>query len=163
MANLHQDFFWDKMSDFINAGFWVVLPLEQMWALGKDLCLFPLVVKEEINHQPWVIVNHTWFSMNDHTMVELLPEVMQFSGALSCILWLLRHANPSKGPVYLAKYNISDGFYQIFLNPEDTLKLSVLMPHYEGELQLVAVPLSLTMRRWVLPPSPQCSAWPPRL
>ena len=29
-ANLHQDFLWDKMADFINAGFWVVLPLEQV-------------------------------------------------------------------------------------------------------------------------------------
>ena len=145
------------MSDFIDAGFWVVLPLEQVQALGKDLCLSPLMVKEEINHQPWVIVDHMWFGMNDHIMVEQLPEVMQFGRALSHILWLLWHADPSKGLVYLAKYNISNGFYQMFLNLEDTLKLSVLMPHYKGELQLVAVLLSLTMG-WVSSPLTFCMA-----
>ena len=31
-ANLHQDFLCNEMADFINAGFWVVLPLEQVGA-----------------------------------------------------------------------------------------------------------------------------------
>ena len=48
LANLHWDFLWDEMLDFIDAGFWVVLPLEQVQELGKDLHLSPLVVKEEI-------------------------------------------------------------------------------------------------------------------
>ena len=41
--------------------------------------------------------------------------------------------------------DLSDGFYWMFLDPAESLKLSVLMPHYEGELQLVAIPLSTTM------------------
>ena len=82
---------------------------------------------------------------------------MPFSGALCHILWLLCHANPSEGLFYLAKYSISDGFYWMFLNLEDTLKLSILMPCYEGEPQLVAVPLSLTMR-WVSSPPTFCMA-----
>ena len=48
----------------------------------------------------------------------------------------------------MAMYDISDGFYQMFLDPKDSLKLSILIPHYEGELQLVAIPLS-TMMGWV--------------
>ena len=40
------------MADFINAGFWVVLPLEQVRSLGKDFCLLPVAVKEEVNHHP---------------------------------------------------------------------------------------------------------------
>ena len=51
-ANLHWDFLQDEMADFINAGFWVVLPLEQVQGLGKDFCLSPIVVKEEVNHWP---------------------------------------------------------------------------------------------------------------
>ena len=81
-------------------------------------------------------------------MVELPPEVMQFGGALSRILWLLQHADPAEGPVYMAKFDISDGFYRLFLDPDDAPKLAVLMPKYDGEPQLVAVPLSLTMG-WV--------------
>ena len=93
-------------------------------------------------------MDHTWFGVNNHTMVELPPKVMQFGGTLSCILWLLQHANPDEGPVYMAKFNISNGFYRLFLDPDDAPKLAVLMPKYNGEPQLVAVPLSLTMG-WV--------------
>ena len=77
------------MADFIDAGFWVVLPLEQVQGLGKDFCLSPVAVKEEVNRWPQVIIDHTWFRVNDHTVVELPSEVMQFGGALSHILWLL--------------------------------------------------------------------------
>ena len=48
----------------------------------------------------------------------------------------------------MAKFNISNGFYCLFLDSDNAPKLAVLMPKYDGELQLVAVPLSLTMG-WV--------------
>ena len=35
------------MADFIEAGFWVVLPLDQVQSLGHDLQLSPLSVKDE--------------------------------------------------------------------------------------------------------------------
>ena len=57
----------------------------------------------------------------------------------------------------MAKFDISDGFYRLFLDPDDAPKLAVLMPKYEGEPQLVAVPLSLTMG-WVSSPPTFCTA-----
>ena len=45
----------------------------------------------------------------------------------------------------------------MFLHPEDMLKLSILMPCYKGEPQLVAVPLSTTMG-WVSSPPTFCMA-----
>ena len=45
----------------------------------------------------------------------------------------------------------------MFLLPEDTLKLSVLMPCYEGEPKLIAVLLSTTMG-WVSSPPTFCMA-----
>ena len=81
-ANLHWEFLWTKMADFINAGFWVMLPLEQVCSLGKDFRLSLMAVKEEINHWLRVIIDHTWFRVNEHTVVELPSEVMQFGGAL---------------------------------------------------------------------------------
>ena len=145
------------MANFIDAGFWVVLPLTQVRSLAKDFRLSPVVVKEEVNCRPRVIVDHTWFGVNNHTVVELPREVMQFGGALSRILWLLRHADPNHGLVYMAKYVLSDGFYRMFLDPAGSLKLSVLMPRYDGEPQLVAIPLS-TMMRWVSSPPTFCAA-----
>ena len=57
----------------------------------------------------------------------------------------------------MLKYDFSDGFYQMSLDPADSLKLSILMPCYEGELQLVAIPLS-TMMGWVSSPPMFCTA-----
>ena len=57
----------------------------------------------------------------------------------------------------MAKFDISDGFYRLFLDPDDAPKLAVLMPKYTGEPQLVAVPLSLTMG-WVSSPPTFCAA-----
>ena len=45
----------------------------------------------------------------------------------------------------MSKYDLTDGFYRIFLAPDDALKLTIMMPHYDGETQLAAMPLSLTM------------------
>ena len=75
-ANLHHDFLQTEMADFINASFWVMLPLEQVRSLGKDFRLSLVAVKEEVNRCPWVIVDHTWFGINGHTMGELPSEVM---------------------------------------------------------------------------------------
>ena len=97
------------------------------------------------------------FGVNDHTVVKLPPKVMQFGGALSHILWLLHHMDPNEGPVYLAKFDISDGFYYLCLEPDDAPKLAVLMPKYDEEPQLIAVPLSLTMG-WVSSPPTFCPA-----
>ena len=53
----------------------------------------------------------------------------------------------------MAKFDISDGFYHLFLEPNNAPKLAMLMPRYEGEPQLVAVPLSLTLGWVSLPPT----------
>ena len=61
-ANLHRDFLRDEMADFINAGFWVVLPLRQVRALGKDMRLSPLAVKDEVNRRPHMV----WYQQTHH-------------------------------------------------------------------------------------------------
>ena len=53
----------------------------------------------------------------------------------------------------MSKYDLMDGFYHIFLAPDDALKLAIMMPHYDGEVQLAAVPLSLTMGWTKSPPT----------
>jgi hypothetical protein len=142
-ATLHQNFLCREFTDFIEAGFWVVLPLEQLCTLPDgDLRLSPMAVKEEFNRRPRVIIDHTWFGVNEHTIAELPKEVMQFGGTLPRLLWLLRHADPAKGKVFLSKYDIDNGFCRLFLDADYTLKLATLLPRYAGEEQLLAVPLA---------------------
>lgn len=67
------------------------------------------------------------------------------------MLLFVRHANLKFGPVKLSKIDIKDGFYWAQLKAGDAPQLACLMPKAEGELQLVAVPLTLPMG-WVESP-----------
>ena len=157
-ALVHRQFLRGEFADFIEAGFWVVLPLKQLLALpDADLRLSPMAVKDEFNRRPRVIIDHTWFGVNEHTIAELPKEVMQFGGTLPRLLWILRHANPAKGQVYLSKFDIDNGFYRMFLDADDALKLAAIMPRYDGEEQLIAVPLAQTMG-WTNSPPTFCAA-----
>ena len=103
-----------------------------------------------------MIVDHTWCSVNDHTVPDLPHEVMQFGGTLPRILWLLWHADLSAGPIYLSIYDIMDGFYCMFLKANDALRLVITMPSYDNEPPLLAIPLSLTMG-WTNSPPTFCA------
>jgi len=56
-------------------------------------------------------------------------------------------------PVYLSKFDIKDGFYRLFLAANDCPRLSIILPLYPDEEQLVAIPLACTMGWTQLPPS----------
>jgi hypothetical protein len=50
------------------------------------------------------------------------------------------HADPKYGPVYLAKYDIKDGFYRMMIRARDALAPHRHPPKYDGKEQMVAVP-----------------------
>ena len=52
----------------------------------------------------------------------------------------------------MSKYDLTDGFFWIFLALDNTLKLAIMMAHYNRETQLAAMPLSLTMGWTKSPP-----------
>ena len=52
------------------------------------------------------------------------------------------------GPVHLAKIDIADGFYRVWLRLEDIPKLGVVLPTSPGQPALIAFPLTLPMG-WV--------------
>jgi hypothetical protein len=118
----------------------------------------PAAVKDERERKPRLLCNHSWPwlgwpSVNKTTVANAPPEAMQFGRALPRILWLLRHANPKFGPARLAKYDVKDGFYHLFLRALDCLCLALVLPKYEGKTQLVAISLACTMG-WVQSPPP---------
>ena len=84
------------------------------------------------------------------------PEAMQFGGALPRLLYLARHQNPKFDLLKGSKHDVKDGFYRMFLNLKDCLRLSLVLPKYEGEDQLTAVPMSCTMG-WVQSPPTFCT------
>ena len=48
---------------------------------------------------------------------------------------------------------MKDGFYRMFLRARDLLRLALVLPKYEGEPQLIGIPMSSTMGWMQSPPS----------
>jgi hypothetical protein len=154
-ATEHRDFIREEMADFVESGFYAVLPYSAVRHL-PGLRLSPLGIKEERDRRARLVVDHTWFLINQHTLEWTTKEAMQFGGALYRILAKIYHADPKYGPVYLAKYDIKDGFYRMMIRARDALALTVILPKYDGEEQMVAVPLVLTMG-WINSPPTFCA------
>jgi hypothetical protein len=57
----------------------------------------------------------------------------------------------------MSKIDISDGFYRIWLEVDKALALAVVLPQYNDELPLMAIPLTLPMG-WVESPPTFCTA-----
>ena len=158
-ANEHSTFLREEMAELIESKFWAVLPYDLIRHL-EELMLSPAAVKEERERKPRLLCDHSWpwpwGSTNESTVAHAPPEAMQFGGALHRLLYLVRHANPKFGPVRANKQDIKDAFYRMFLRALDCLHLALILPRYEGETQLVAVPLATTMG-WVQSPPTFCA------
>ena len=76
---------------------------------------------------------------------------MQFGRTLWRLLYHIHHANSKYGSVFMSKVDLSDGFYQLWLRPEDTHCLAVLFPSRKDEPALVGIPLTNPMG-WVSSP-----------
>jgi hypothetical protein len=143
------------MADFVEKGYWVVLPYSKVAHLPQ-LRVSPLGSVPQVNRRPRLIVDLTYSGVNDAT-VNLVPrEAMQFGHALRRVLYKVRRANPKFGPVYLHKIDIADGFYRVWLQAEAALKLAVVLPSAEGQEPLLAIPLALPMG-WVESPPAFCA------
>ena len=93
--------------------------------------------------------------INETTLPHALPEAMQFGGAFWRLCCLTHNANRRFGPVRAAKCDVKDGYHRMFLNALQCLRLAILLPKFEGEEQLIAVPLAITMG-WVQSPPTFC-------
>ena len=151
-ATEHAVFLREEMAEFIENKFWTVLPYDEVKHL-PNLQLSPAAVKDERDRKPRLLCDHSWYPVNDTTLPHAPPEAMQFGGALHRVLRRVRHANPRYGPTFLSKHDIKDGFYRLFLAAKDCPRLAIILPRYEGETQLVAIPMSCTMGWTESPPT----------
>ena len=142
------------MAEFIENKFWVVFPYHLVRHL-RNLQLSPAAVKEERDRKPRLLCDHSWNwdwpPINETTIHHAPPEAMQFGRTLRRILTQIRHANPKFGPPRASKHDLKDGFYRMFLNASDCPRLALILPQYEEEPQLVAIPMATTMG-WVQSP-----------
>jgi len=110
----HSKFLRDKLANFIDNKFWMVLPCALVREL-ENLQLSPAGVKPERDRRPRLVGDHSWFPVNDLTLPNVLKEAMQFGRALQRLLHASRHAHLRYVPVFLSKHDLKDGFHRLFL------------------------------------------------
>ena len=154
-CDAHVDFLQEEFIDMIKKGQWVVLPFSVAKTL-PGLRLSPAGVVEQRDRRPRWIGDYSFYGVNDESQPFAAVESMQFGHALERFLRELLLANPALGPIYLAKTDVSDGFYRIDLAPSDVPKLGLLFPQVsessDPDDQLVALPLVLPMGWKYSPP-----------
>lgn len=145
-----REFVSEEMLDFCSQGYWIVLPYDAV-AEWQNLRVSPLGVIPQRDRRPRLIVDYSYSGVNADT-VPLAPRgAMQFGRALQRVLTRIVHANPRYGPVHLAKIDIADGFYRVWLRVDDIPHLGVALPTAPGTTPVIAFPLALPMG-WVESP-----------
>ena len=73
----HKAFIREEMAECIEDGHWLVLPYHMVNDL-PNLRLSPLGVEEERERRPRLVVDHSFYELNDHTQVSVPLAAMQF-------------------------------------------------------------------------------------
>jgi hypothetical protein len=117
-----------------------------------NLLVSPLGVVPPCDRRPQLIVDYIFSGVNEDMLLLAPKEAMQSGRVLQRVMSTTMHADPQQyGPVYLAKIDITGGFYRVWLQQADILKLGVALPTSPGQPQLIAFPLALPIG-WVESP-----------
>ncbi|KAL3816089.1 hypothetical protein ACHAXA_011414 [Cyclostephanos tholiformis] len=123
---------------------WIVLPYLAVRDLPGLRVSPPGVVPQRERRPRW-ICDYSWSQVNEDTLPLAAVKAMQFGHALDRILRKVLLADPARGPIYLLKLDISDGFYCIGLAVDNIPKLGVAFPALPHQETLIAFPLVLPM------------------
>ena len=128
----------------VEKGQWVVIP----YLVAKRLPGLRLIspgVKVERDRRPLWIGDYSYFKTNAETLPVACLSAMQYGRALDRLLREIVYADPALGYVYLLKADVSNGFYRIWLRPEDAPKLVLIFPSGADKEPMVAILLTLPM------------------
>jgi hypothetical protein len=145
-----REFICDGTLDLCRQRYWAVLPYDQV-RHRPNLLVSPLGVVPPCDRRPRLIVDYIFSGVNEDKLLLAPKEAMQSGRVLQRVMSTTVHADPRYGPVYLAKIDITDGFYRVWLQQADILKLGIVLPTSPGQPQLIAFPLALPMG-WVESP-----------
>jgi Reverse transcriptase (RNA-dependent DNA polymerase). len=140
----HTEFLSEEFVSMIQKGQWTILPFSAVKEF-VNLRISPPGVVPQRDRRPRWIVDYSFYDVNEETLPLVAEGSMQFGHTLERILRHILLSDPSHGPVYLIKIDISDGFYRIDMNPDDIPRLGVVFPTEDGQEPLIAFPLVLPM------------------
>ena len=145
-------------------GFSVILSVQDtLRFFGRQLRISRLACLDQTNRKLRLICNSseapdaTTKSVNDTTDTFTNPLAIQFGSCLTRLLQQIWEANPSEGPVFLSKWDISDAFHHCHIRPEDVGTFSYVVPPIpSGPQLLLCIDLVLPMG-WVNSPDLFCA------
>ena len=149
-ARDERTFVLEEILDFCQQGYWIVLPYSEVRNL-PGLRISPIGVVPQRDRRPRLIVDYTFSGVNADTVPLAPKDAMQFGQALQRVMSKVVHADARYGPVHLAKIDIADGFYRVWLQITDIPKLGVALPGTQPD-PLIAFPLALPMGWLESPP-----------
>jgi hypothetical protein len=138
------EFLGAEFLDFVKKGYWMLLPYKDV----QDMVYVrysPLGVVPQRERRPRVIVDYSFYFVNQDTLKLGPAEAMQFGKAVERLLQAAVRADPKFGPLLQYKLDILDGFYRIALSTSGVQRLGVMLPGFPGLPPLVAFPLVLPM------------------
>jgi hypothetical protein len=129
------------MYDYVQMGFWAVLPYEAIQHY-QHLCIAPAGVVPQKERRPRPIMDYTFHGTNQEPVTGVPLHAMQFGTALQHLAYCDRRY----GPPLLAKVDLADGYYRVPLAPHTALSLAVIIPSdTDTQRHLIAIPLTLPM------------------
>jgi len=145
-AQRYKAFLLADMFDYVQMGYWTVLPYNAVRHL-PSLRLAPAGVVPQRERHPRPIMDYSFFRTNQEGHSHAPKHAMQFGKALSRILQRLVYCDPTHGPPRLAKIDLADGYYRVPISAQAALNLAVVIPSDipENPSPLIAIPLSLPM------------------
>jgi len=81
----------------------------------------------------------------------------QLGKVLPCLIATMAAVSPEHGPIFFAKWDIRDGFWQLMVRQEDAWNFCCMLPAKWGEPIQIMVPTSLQMG-WCKSPPFFCTA-----
>jgi hypothetical protein len=127
------------MHDYVQMGFWTVLPYDTVKHL-PPLRLAPAGVVPQRERRPRPIIDYSFYNTNNLSLPLHPQRAMQFGATLQRLLQRLVYCNPAHGPPQLAKIDLADGYYRVPLSPSAALRLAVVIPSDIPDMPLVAIP-----------------------
>lgn len=155
-ATAYSDFLWGEAYEMCQRRHAMILPFSAVKNITGVEISPPGVVPQR-DRRPRTICDLTFSGVNANTAPLTHDEAMQFGNTLLRILFRIYRADPRWGPVYLAKVDISDGFYNVTVNPNGAKHFGIILPTPPGQEPLVLFFLGLPMG-WVSSPPVFCAA-----
>ena len=147
----YADFLATEFLDFCRKGYWMLLPYDLVEHI-PELRLSPIGVVPQRERRPRVIVDYSYYGVNNETLKLAPQESMQFGRTLQRMVQSVVRSDPKYGPCYIYKVDVSDGFYRVWLCTSSVAKLGVTLPLMGKLPRLVAFPLVLPMGWTESPP-----------